>query len=69
MNEDDDWDKAIGQFRMALNTQIMTPLRLYGQDSYVDRALEEIINLSIQLHYRLEGVDEPYHVNTDRLHY
>lgn len=68
MDEDENWDKAVGQFRLTLNT-IMKPLRLYGQNHYVDTVTEEIISLALQLHHRLLGVDEPYHINEDKLHY
>jgi len=68
VTEDEHWDKAVGQFGIALNG-IMKPLRLYGQNDYVDTATKEIVSLAIQLHHRLEGVDEPFHVNHDKLHY
>ena len=61
-----EWEKAVGQFRLTLNG-IMKPLRLYGQGDYVDSAIEEIVSLAIQLYQRLEGVDEPFIVNHDRL--
>ena len=67
--EDELFDTAVGQFRLTLNTQIMSPLRLYGMGHYVDTAIEEIVSLAIQLHQRLEGIDQPYHVNTDKLHW
>jgi len=67
-DEDTDWSKAIGQFRLALNG-IMNPLRMYGQGFYVDSASEEIVSLALQLHNRLEGVDEPYFVNYEKLHW
>ena len=66
--EEQEWDKAVGQFRLALNG-IMQPLRLYGQGHYVDTSLEEIVSLAIQLHLKLYGVDMPYHINQDKLHY
>ena len=59
---EDDFDKFVGQFRLALNG-VMKPLRLYGQADYVDSALEEIVSLAIQLSHKLYGIDEPYHVN------
>lgn len=68
MNEEEDWDKVVGQFRLALNG-VLSPLRLYGQAHYVDAALEEIVSLAIQLHLKLYGVDMPYYVNKDKLHY
>ena len=66
--EDLQWEKTIGQFRLALNG-ILNPLRLYGQGHYVDTASEEIVSLAIQLHHRLSGVDMPFHINNDKLHY
>ena len=66
--EEPSFDKAIGQFRLALNP-IMKPLRLYGQGHYVDSASEEIVSLAIHLHHKLSGIDEPYHINSDKLHY
>lgn len=66
--EDVDWDKGVGQFRLALGV-VLNPLRLYGQGHYVDTASDEIVSLAIQLHHRLSGLDEPYHVNDDKLHW
>ena len=62
------WDKAVGQFRLALGV-VMKPLMLYGQQHYVDTALQEIVSLSIQLHQKLSGLDEPYYINHEKLHY
>lgn len=66
---DEEFDKIVGQFKHTLNTKIMTPLRQYGQGAYVDTALEEITSLAIQLHQKLSGIDEPYHVNHEKLHW
>lgn len=72
--EELEWDKAVGQFRLALNV-VMRPLMLYGQQHYVTTALEELTSLAIQLHWRLSGIDAPfgegttYRVNTDKLHW
>ena len=68
IEEELDWDKCVGQFRLALNG-IMNPLRLYGQGHYVDTAGEEIVSLAIQLHWKLSGLDVPYHVNSELLHW
>ena len=68
MSEDDDFNKAIGQFKLNLNI-ILKPLRLYGQGHYVDTATEEIVSLALQLHNRLEGIDEPFFINSEKLHY
>ena len=65
---DDEYDKAIGQFRLALNG-ITSPLRMYGQGEYVSSAIEEIVSLAVQLHLKLSGVDMPYHVNHNKLHW
>ncbi len=66
--EDLEWNKAVGLFRMAIN-QILEPLKLYGQNLYVESASEEIVSLALQLHHKLEGIDEPYHINFDKLHH
>ena len=68
MSEDEDWDKAVGQLRLALNG-VLKPLRLYGQGHYVDTATEEIVSLAIQLYTKLSGVDMPYIVNHEKLHW
>ena len=68
IEEERDWDKCVGQFRLALNG-IMNPLRLYGQGQYVGTASEEIVSLAIQLHLKLSGLDVPYHVNSELLHW
>lgn len=66
--EEEEFDKAVGQFRLNLNG-IMNPLRMYGQGHYVDTVKEEIVSLAIQLHLKLYGVDIPYQVNGDKLHW
>ncbi len=63
-----EFDKVVGQFRLALNG-VLHPLRMYGQAQYVDTASEEIISLAIQLHWKLSGLDIPYHINHDKLHW
>ena len=68
MSEEEDFDKAVGQFRLSINS-VMYPLRLYGQKDYVRSATEEVISLALQLHNRLSGVDEPFIINHDKLHY
>lgn len=57
--ESEHWDKAVGQFRLALGAYLY-PLRRYGQEIYVTGVSEHIVSLAIQMHQRLEGVDEPY---------
>ena len=69
MKEEEYWDKAVGQFRLSLNS-IMKPLRLYGQGQYVDSAIEELVSLALQLNTKLSGIDEePYRINHDKLHW
>ena len=67
-SESTEFKKAVGQFHLALNS-VMKPLRLYGQDYYVDSASKEIESLALQLHGRLLGIDKPYEVNHDNLHH
>ncbi len=62
MTEIDDEEhisKVLGGFKLVLNQQLK-PLRLYGQDNYVDEVTEEIVQLAWQLHLKLEGIDIPY---------
>ena len=68
MDDEVEFDKAIGQLRFRLN-EVLGPLRLYGQGHYVDNATSEIISLAVQLHWKLSGLDIPYHVNQDLLHW
>ena len=65
--DDESYDKALGQFRLALN-DLMQPLRRYGQDVYVDGAKEELVQLALRLHMRLCGQDIPYEVE-HRVHW
>ncbi len=67
IDDEIEFDKAVGQLRLALG-KVLKPLRLYGQDHYVDMATSEIVSLAIQLHWKLSGLDVPYHVNDD-MHY
>ena len=66
--EDSEFDKALGQFRLALGV-VMNPLRMYGQGHYVDSASLEIEALAITLYERLNGIDRPFEVNHNNLHY
>ena len=59
MKEDEEFDKAVGTYRLKLNG-LLKPLRQYGQGEYVDQVLDELVHLGIQLHYKLSGVDIPY---------
>lgn len=59
--DEDEISKDIGQYQLSLN-KLLNPLRKYGQGAYVDMVTIEIIRLSWQLHWRLEGVDEPYEI-------
>ena len=62
MTEIDDEEhisKALGQFQLVLN-YLLKPLSLYGQGAYVDMVTKEIVQVAWQLHWKLEGVDEPY---------
>ena len=46
-------EKAVGLFRLSLN-EILKPLRLYGQDPFVDLAREELVKAALLLHERLK---------------
>ena len=66
--EEEAFDKAVGQLRLAHN-EVLSPLRMYGQDFYVNIITDELISLAVQFHLKLSGVDMPYQVNRERLHY
>ena len=66
--EEEAWEKCVGQLKLNLNV-ILAPLRMYGQGHYVDSAREEIVSLAIQLHHKLLGLEEPFHINGDKLHW
>lgn len=51
-------EKAIGQFRLQLNG-VFTPFRVYGLDVFIPGAVDETIQLALQLHERLNGKDVP----------
>ena len=64
--EDHDYDKAITQFRLQMGG-LLHPLRRYGQQEYVDLVIPEIVNLAMQLHLRLSGIDTP--IEAKEFHY
>ena len=55
---DDEYAKAIGQFRLQLNG-VFEPFRQYGQDVYVPGAIREIVKLTEDFSLRVRGVDQP----------
>jgi hypothetical protein len=55
---DDEYAKAIGQFRLQLNG-VFEPFRQYGQDVYVPGAIREIVKLAEDFSLRVRGVDQP----------
>ncbi len=64
VDEEDDeaqnWGRIMTQYRFQLN-RLLTPLRMYGQGDYVDQVTAELVELGIQLHYKLYGIEElPY---------
>ena len=60
-DEEEDWAKAVGQYRMRVGV-MLSPLRKYGQSVYVDGVSEELVQLAIQLHFKLSGVDMPFNI-------
>ena len=69
MNDDEEiFDKVIGQLRLTIGA-VLHPLRMYGQDHYVDTAIEELVSLAVQCHQKLSGIEVPYYVNEDKLHW
>ena len=57
----DEYDKAIGQFRLQLNG-IMYCFRCYGMENDVAGATEEIVTLAEQFGMRIRGKDIPIKV-------
>ncbi len=61
--EDEEYiQKTLTQFRFGLN-RLLKPLRLYGQDIYVDGITDELVSLAWQMHWKLCGVDMPYEIS------
>ena len=59
---DEEFNSVIGHYRIALNG-LMRPLTRYGQGDYVAGAINQLVSLGVQLHFKLSGVDEvPYMV-------
>lgn len=48
---------------------IMKPLMMYGQGDYVKKAIPELVSLAVQFYERMEGIERPYHVNHELLHW
>ena len=53
-----EYDKAVGQLRMQIATALH-PLRLYGQDIYVDAAIANVVSLAEDFGLRVRGIDVP----------
>ena len=64
MDDDEEFDKCLGQFRLQMNG-VMRPFNLYGMHTYVPVAMGLIESLAIQLHLKLSGVDMPYYVKME----
>ena len=56
--DDESYAKMIGQFQLQLN-DILYPLRMYGQEIYVDGAHAEIMELLHIFGQKIRGVDKP----------
>ncbi len=65
-DEEADWAKTVGQYRLRVGSAL-SPLRKYGQSEYVTGVTEELVQLAIQLHYKLSGVDMPF--NIEEIHW
>lgn len=49
---DEDYSKALGQFRLQLGTlvgEMLEPLKMYGQQPFVENAVEEIVKIGSKL--------------------
>jgi hypothetical protein len=62
---EEDYAKAVGQLRGAI-IGLMHPLRMYGQQDYVDQVIPEILSLSEDFGLRVRGIDKPISVELMR---
>ena len=63
-----DNNKTIFQFQGQLSN-ILKPLRKYGQEDYVLMVIPEIVSLAYQLGYKLHyGVDVPFELSDHMKH-
>ncbi len=51
---DEDYAKAIGQFRLQLNA-VFQPFQMYGMDTFVPGAINEVIQLAEDFSLRVRG--------------
>jgi hypothetical protein len=58
-----EYDKAVSQLRLQIGG-VLSPLRKYGQDPYVDEAISVIVKLAEDFGLRVRGVDQPIDFNT-----
>lgn len=61
---EEEYAKAIGQFRLQLNG-VFSPFRLYGLQDYIPGAIEEVVRLTEDFGLRVRGVDKP--IDLDRI--
>lgn len=55
---ENDYKKAIGQFRLQLGG-VFQPFKMYGMDAFIPGAIEEVVKLAEDLGMRLRGIDKP----------
>jgi hypothetical protein len=55
---DEDYAKAIGQFRLAVGA-ILSVFNMYGMNAYIPAAQEEIVKLAEDYGLRVRGIDKP----------
>ena len=58
-------DKAVGQFRLQLNG-VLGVFKGYGYDVYIPEVIDQIEELALQLHNRLDGEDVAIITNYNR---
>lgn len=54
----EEYDKAVGQLRLQLNG-VMVPFQQYGQNVFVQQAIEEIVRLTEDFGLRVRGIPKP----------
>lgn len=59
-------DKAIGQFKLQ-GANILRPYNYYGQQVFIEPTIELFLELALQLHARLNGVDIPIKIDEKKI--
>ncbi len=55
---DDEWDKAVGQLKLQLNSAF-DDFHMYGMDVYIPNGIAKAAELAIDFSLRTRGLDHP----------